>query len=234
MTVRFPNEFDAVLRAALLDAQRLDWTPVLEGADPAPALSPWYLRREAKLLNDPLGYARRQARPVWRKALRAAVWLLVAASVTLGGLWLNPSTRAWVEQVIFQRFEDHDEYRFNGDDPAFQIGIPTDIPEGFQLVSSEADDLWLSIVYRNADGSVIYFDAFSTTTSGNVFIDNEHSDIYDVSIGSLTGTMYEAKAPGGVNFLLWFDETGGVSYSLSSSILPEALVQVAESVEITG
>lgn len=221
------EQFDAVLRSALLEAQRLDWAPVLEGPLPEPAFSRRYLRRREALLKNPFQIVR----PLWRKALRAAVWLLVAAGVALGGLWLNPSTRAWVEQYLFQRFEDHDEYWFNGDSTAFNAQEPTYIPNGFSLVSTSQKSAWLTLTYQNEEAACIYFDAVSLSASSGTVIDNEHSKIYEVTMGTAVGTMYEALEPGESNFLLWFDDTAEIAYSLSAPISPEELIQMAESLE---
>lgn len=227
----FGEAFDFALRSALLDAQRLKWAPLLDGPVPKPNFSRRYLRFEKELLKNPFGYARACARPVWQKILRAAVWILVAAGVTVGGLWLNPSTRAWVEQVFFQRFADHDEYRFNGDSTTFNAQEPTYIPDGFSLVSTSQESAWLTLTYQNEEAACIYFDAVSLSASSGTVIDNEHSKIYEVTIGTDVGTMYEALEPGKVNFLLWFDDTAEIAYSLSAPISPEELIQMAESLE---
>ncbi len=231
------GDFDRVLRAALLDAQRSKWAPLLDGPVPEPDFSRRYLRFERKLLNDPFGYARACARPVWQKALRAAVWLLVAASVAIGGLWLNPSTRAWVEQYIFRRLPEVDEYRFQGDpaDGGDLSGIrPSYVPEGF--VETETLELagdWY-VTYQNQEGISIEFGVLSTAPGGLIGFDNEHSSRSDIKINQWNAVLYTATAPEYGNFLLVFDGQRNCVYTFFSLADADSLVQMAESVKKTN
>ena len=78
------GRFDADLRAALLEAARLDWAEALSQEPAAPRFSQGYLDRRAAFLSDPIGYARRLRRRAWsagQRALRAAACLLLVAGV---------------------------------------------------------------------------------------------------------------------------------------------------------
>ncbi len=66
-------EFDTMLCSALLEAVRQDWAHILENDHlPEPHFSSRFLRWERKFLADPFVYARHRARPLWKKAVRAA------------------------------------------------------------------------------------------------------------------------------------------------------------------
>lgn len=224
------EQFDAVLRSALLEAQRLDWGPVLEGPLPEPAFSRRYLRRREALLKNPFQIVR----PLWRKALRAAVWLLVAAGVALGGLWLNPSTRAWVEQYIFQRFEEVDEYRLSGD-PA-NVGDlgnirPGYVPDGFvETEALERAEDWY-ITYENGDGTSVTFYVMAAADGSSLLFDNEHSLLTDVTVNGWKGHLYSAISPEYSNYLVLFDEYRHCLYFFSSTIPANTLIQMAESID---
>lgn len=227
------EQFDAALRSALLEAQRLDWGPVLEGPLPEPAFSRRYLRRREALLKNPFQIVR----PLWRKALRAAVWLLVAAGVALGGLWLNPSTRAWVEQYLFQRFEEVDEYRLSGD-PA-NVGDlgnirPGYVPDGFvETEALERAEDWC-VTYQDSTGTFIEFWIFSSSSGGLIGFDNEHATRSEIRVDGMTGQLYTATAPEYSNYLLLSDESRHAVYFFSSTVDAEVLVRMAESLETVG
>lgn len=222
------ERFDALLRAALLEAQRLDWAGVLEGPLPEPAFSRRYLRRREALLQNPFPVLR----PLWQRALRAAVWMLVAAGIALGGLWLNPSTRAWVERVIFNRYPEVDEYRFSGDpEDVGDLGNirPSYVPDGF--VETEALELmgnWY-ITYQNEAGFYIDLYVIAATDGSSLLFDNEHSTRSDITVNGMRGQLYTATSPEFSNRLILSDENRHCVYSLTSTVGTDILIQMAES-----
>lgn len=222
------ERFDALLRAALLEAQRLDWAGVLEGPLPEPAFSRRYLHRREALLQNPFPVLR----PLWQRALRAAVWMLVAAGIALGGLWLNPSTRAWVERVVLHHRAEIDEYRFSGDpEDVGDLGNirPSYVPEGF--AETEAVELmgnWY-ITYQNEAGSHISFSVVSAVDGTLIAFDNEHSTPSEITVGGMEGQLYTAFSSEYSNYLLLFDKSRGCVYFFSSTEDPDVLVQMAES-----
>lgn len=235
--MNIPNdaEFDRLLRFALLDAQRADCSVIMDSdasALPPPQFTSNYLRWEAKLLKDPFRYAERQAQPMWRKALRAAVWLLVAAGVAVGGLWLNPSTRAWVEQYIFRRYEEVDEYEFQGDGNKTEnlANIrPGYIPEGFEETQAvELAGDWY-ITYQNEMGDYIDFSVLAAVDGNFLGFDNEHSTRSEVTVSGMTGQLYTAISPEYNNRLMLSDENKGCIYFFASTIDTDTLIQMAKS-----
>lgn len=222
------ERFDAFLRAALLEAQRLDWAGVLEGPLPEPAFSRRYLHRREALLQNPFPVLR----PLWQRALRAAVWMLVAAGIALGGLWLNPSTRAWVERVVLHHRAEIDEYRFSGDpEDVGDLGNirPSYVPDGF--VETEALELmgnWY-ITYQNEAGFYIDLYVIAATDGSSLLFDNEHSTRSDITVNGMRGQLYTATSPEFSNRLILSDENRHCVYSLSSTIGTDILIQMAES-----
>lgn len=107
------SEFDALLRRALIDVIHEDCADILEGEPDVPPHTEKYLRRERKLLADPLGYVRRLARPVWKKALRMAACILLALATLFGSVMaLSPSARAWVVRMYTEWQEDRMNFYF--------------------------------------------------------------------------------------------------------------------------
>lgn len=222
------ERFDALLRAALLEAQRLDWAGVLEGPLPEPPFSRRYLRRREALLQNPFPVLR----PLWQRALRAAVWMLVAAGIALGGLWLNPSTRAWVERVVLHHRAEVDEYRFSGDpEDVGDLGNirPSYVPDGF--AETEAVELmgnWY-ITYQNEAGFYIDLYVIAATDGSSLLFDNEHSTRSDITVNGMRGQLYTATSPEFSNRLILSDENRHCVYSLSSTIGTDILIQMAKS-----
>ena len=108
-------EFDDLLRRALIQAVREEYAPVLAEAEagPPPDFSAHYRRRRLKMLNDPFGYVKRAARPVWRKALRGAACILLVAALAFGSLMaVSPTARAWVQEVFTQWLETRARFVF--------------------------------------------------------------------------------------------------------------------------
>ena len=95
---------EQMLRRALMEASLERFRDVLEGADRDWNWSPRYLRSRTRLLADPFGWAKRMARPVWKRAVRAAACAALACLVTLGGLMaVSPTVRAavlgWLREI---------------------------------------------------------------------------------------------------------------------------------------
>ena len=59
---------EQMLRRALMEASLERFRDVLEGADRDWDWSPRYLRSRTRLLADPFGWAKRMARPVWKRS----------------------------------------------------------------------------------------------------------------------------------------------------------------------
>ena len=94
---------ERMLRHALMEANLERFRDVLDAAE-EPDWSHRYLRNRTRLLADPFGWAKRMARPVWKRAARTAACVLLACLVTLGGLMaVSPAVRAavlgWFHQV---------------------------------------------------------------------------------------------------------------------------------------
>lgn len=236
MDIQNDAQFDRILRFALLDAQRADLAAIMDAdadALPTPPLSPRYLRWEARLLNDPFGFAKKRIRPMWQRALRAAVWMLVAAGVALGGLWLTPSTRAWVEQYIFRRGAVVDEYRFQGDGKETEgLGKirPGYVPEGF--VETEASEFmgdW-HVTYQDERGSYIHFSVLAAVDGKNLSFDNEHSILSDITVNGWRGQLYTATSSAFDDYLVLSDENMGCIYFFSSNTGTDVLIQMAETI----
>ena len=91
------TRFDILLRQGLMDANLAQYQPVLQSADASePDFSPGYLRERMRLLADPQGWERRQARPAPHRRLPrgiaaaiAVLLLITAAAAATAPLWIS-------------------------------------------------------------------------------------------------------------------------------------------------
>ena len=232
------HQFDTILRAALLEAVERDWADVLKRETmelPETKFSPRYCRARARLLSAPFRTAQRAARPAWKWALRAAACFLLCAGIAFGGLMaFSPEARAWVVRVIIEWRETHTSYEFTGETaPESAMGIwrPSYIPEGFEETEAVEFPGGGHTVYENSECVWIDF-TYMAVAQGNAFShDNEHSNYYQITVGSYQADLYISDVEGEVSYLIWFNEDREMAYKLSSKINYQELITMAESVE---
>lgn len=225
---------DAVLRAALLDAVRLDYGEVLAAGPetlPEPDFSSGYLRRRARLFKNPFGYAR----PRWQKGLRAAAIILLVLAIAAGVVWTNPTARAWVERYfrIYREEVGMDEYTFHGNGISTHDVSkirPTYVPEGY--VETEVFEAGGSqyVTYEKENGGWIEFSIRPLKQGGAFLLDTDHSTRSEITINGMEGQLYTALSSEWSNDLLLFDDEGGIFYHFESTEPPEVLIQMAESI----
>ena len=229
-------EFRGLVRSALLEATRREYAYILEAEDlPHPDFSPRYLRERARLLADPCGYARRRARPLWKKAVRTAACILLCAGIAFGGLMaFSPEARAWVAQIVAEWRETHTEYTFTGaPEPGADVGVwqPGYVPEGFEEVLQIQESNFGHILYENQGGENIRFFYASMEQGINFSMDNEHSEYVQTSVHDCPAELYISNTEGESNHLLWYNENKKTVYQLSSQLDYQELITMAESIK---
>lgn len=231
------EEFDALLRRAMEDNIRAEYPDVFDpGVDfPWPPHSRRYLRWEKKLLADPIGFARRQARPMWKKALRAAACFLLCAAMVLGAmLALSPSARAWVsERLIYWKEGGMTEFTYAISDGKGVTADwrPTYIPEGFTETEVDWDEIFTSINLTYEDNNDLYFFLYAVPAGQNasIIVDNEHSVYSEIKINGQAASLFSSNTDGFPSYLIWSNADMTTMYSLMSNLDPSELVAIAES-----
>lgn len=230
------NDFDSLLRSALLEAQAKRWETVVE-VGPELTWVPERRRTMERLYRDPFGYGKRRVRPLWRRAMgraaQIAVSLLLAGALTFT---FSPEARAWGIRLLRQWFPTYTDYIFApGERGGAAIWRPAYVPEGYTLTDAfepvyGAGDL----TYENEDGGYIVF-SYTTAKEGAGFgIDNEHSDLTTTYVDGIPADLYISNADGWPNYLIWISKDEEAAFCLMSEVPEEALIEMAESVEKTG
>ena len=205
---------ERMLRLALMEANLERFRDALEGADRDWDWSPRYLRSRMRLLADPFGWAKRMARPVWKRAARTAACVALACLVTLGSLMaVSPAVRAavlgWLHQVRedLVTFVNPDRHPAEDAPGGWRL---SEVPEGFELTDlspKESSGWWR---YDDADSSAQLWFSVYTPEAGEVTANVE--DTMNAEDGHTTVEVqgYEADLfqSEGAALLTWQNEAG--------------------------
>ena len=127
------RELDRMMQHVLLDAIKRDCE---KETDDVPAFKPTrhYQRQIAAMLSDPLKWARKRARPIWKSALQKVAMILLVFTLSLGSLMaVSPTVRAAVVRWVTEWYETHVVYRHLGTPMTCKIPqyTITDLPDGY-------------------------------------------------------------------------------------------------------
>lgn len=225
------QELEDHLREALLLANSPKYLKTPEEAPFVPSRS--FQRRIKRLLKNPARYLRRQARPVWRKALEMAATLLLCLSLTLAGvLALSPTARAWVESVVVAWLEEYVVFQFTGE-PVVVGGVwrPTWLPEGFKEVSAYESDGYGTIIFEKKDGTAFSFKYQPMINENQFNVDNEHREYKEIIIDGNRAFLFMADSFSNNSQLIWLNEEKLISFRLVGMLTEEELIMIAESIE---
>lgn len=220
--------FDAILRAAVAEAAEAQAAALTAAAAELPEhqFSRRFQRRMARLLKEPLRYAR----PAWQQALRTAAMILVTLGLTGTVLLSIPQVRAAVWNFIRTVFDTHTEYRFTEPAPEEAAQLPTYhanwLPEGYEetMVQNTGDSVWIEYKKNNA---VIHF-SYEFAQQGLVFsVDNEHTTESTLMHNDTIYTVYFNEKTGwrGVT---WFSADGDIFYQLDGPCTTEELLKIKD------
>ena len=224
---------ERMLRHALMEANLERFRDVLDAAE-EPDWSHRYLRNRTRLLADPFGWAKRMARPVWKRAARTAACVLLACLVTLGGLMaVSPTVRAavlgWLREItengIFYTALGNRDGAEDHEPPDWML---TDLPEGWALDS--ASDLGSSAEkqYRCGESWVRFICSYPDegTIGWGVGDPESGESRREVTVNGYTAELYGDEQSA---MLAWQDEDGMLFYFTSAHVDPDALMEMAAS-----
>ena len=223
---------EQMLRRALMEANLERFRDVLEGADRDWNWSPRYLRSRTRLLADPFGWAKRMARPVWKRAVRAAACVALASLVTLGGLMaVSPTVRAAVLGWLREITENGIFYTASGNwDEAAYPELPdwtlAELPEGWALDSVRDLGSGTTKEYRNGNKRISF--QCSYPVSGTIGWGAGNEDHCEVTVNGYTAELYSDEDD---LLMVWQDEDGVLFHFTADGVDPETLVDMAASAQ---
>lgn len=208
------RSFDALLRRALMDANLERFREALDRAnDAAPTFSTGYLRQRMRLLADPLGWARKTARPLWKKALQSAACVLLACTVTLGALMaVSPTVRAAVLNWLREISGSEVVYHASGGDaletpPSWR---PTWLPEGWVMTDNRARQArsWWMFIAKDGEKRRLTCACFDPSQGdiGTIINGADAGRVRTtVTVQGYTADYYEGESD---SLLVWEDSEG--------------------------
>ena len=234
------QELDTLMRRVLLDSLKLN----LEGAtgnelsfEPTPR----YQRQMTAMLADPLKWARKRARPIWKKVIQKVAVILLVFSLSLGSLMAaSPTVRAAVIRWVTEWYETHITYRYSGEQitdemPQYEI---TDLPEGYVEAKGERVEWpsYVSIIYRNqsddnAQWIYLRYIYMQQGTISNFEIEN--ADVLPVTVNGLDGQLYLARNPEqSDSTITWIDPDKNILFAVDAALDANDILHIAESVSL--
>ena len=233
------RELDKMMQHVLLDAIKRDCE---KETDDVPAFKPTrhYQRQIAAMLSDPLKWARKRARPIWKSALQKVAMILLVFSLSLGSLMaVSPTVRAAVVRWVTEWYETHVVYRFSGEQitdemPQYEV---TDLPEGYAEIERVEWPSYVSIIYQNVNdenASWIYLQYIymQQGASGNFGIEN--ADIIPVTVNGLEGQLYlNRDAEGADSTITWIIPDENILFAVSAALNTDDILHIAESVSLS-
>lgn len=231
------QELDALMKRVLVDSMKLDLEADTKDNTAFFNPSSRYQRQMRAMLKDPLGWAKKKARPKWKNiALEAAMILLVISLGFCAVMVSSPTARAAFARWIEELYETYIIYRYSGDStsgemPRYEI---TELPEGF----AERDRIELSrttsVTYANEAENVIYF-GYSIMVQGGaiVYDDIDNSDVYDIKVNQMSGHFFESRSPEKFNTIIWIDTKNNIQFDISGVYDYTDILHIAESVSLS-
>ena len=146
-----------------------------------------FCRKMKELIN------REERRHIRRKVLQKAAAILLIISIGFSAVMtISPTVRAVVISWFVEWYETHVIYRYVGEDVSGELlryGI-TELPDGYQETERITDPLWVSVIYENSDGGIIYLDYNLIQQGGaNAFISGDDT-VVDVTVNQLSGQLF--------------------------------------------
>ena len=239
------QELDTLMRRVLLDALKLDAESTV-GGEQTFAATPRYRRQMAAMVQAPLKWARRRARPAWKRVLQKAAMILLVFSLSLGSLMaVSPTVRAAVVRWVVEWYETSCEtnitYRYSGEQidgemPLYEI---MDLPEGYVEDESERIEWphYTSFTYYNPNkendqGIILDYIYMAQGAAANFLIDDD-DEIIPVTVNGLEGQLFLAKDwENRRSVLTWIDPENNIQLSIMAAMDADSILHIAESVSL--
>ena len=230
------RELDRMMQHVLLDAIKRDCE---KETDDVPAFKPThhYQRQIAAMLSDPLKWAQKRARPIWKSALQKVAMILLVFTLGLGSLMaVSPTVRAAVVRWVTEWYETHIVYRYSGEQitgemPQYEI---TDLPEGYIEDERVNWPSYVSVVYQNKDtGKTIYLDCtYMQQGSASDYV-TDGVEVESVIVNGFSGQLFltddwENKW----NTITWIDAERNLQFEIDANVNRDIILHMAESVSL--
>lgn len=228
------RELDRMMQHVLLDAIKRDCE---KETDDVPAFKPThhYQRQIAAMLSDPLKWAQKRARPLWKNVAQKIAVILLVFSLSLGSLMaVSPTVRAAVVRWVTEWYETHIVYRYSGEDisgemPQYEIsGLPQDYTE----IIRDVYEASVSVVYESPSGDMICFDyTYMQQGAANIIAPGD-DEILDVTVNGIQGQFFLPHDPADAKTITWIDADSNLQFVVKAFCSETDILHMAESVSL--
>lgn len=233
------RELDRMMQHVLLDAIKRDREKETDDV-PAFKSTHHYQRQIAAMLSDPLKWAQKRARPLWKNVAQKIAVILLVFSLSLGSLMaVSPTVRAAVVRWVTEWYETHVVYRFSGEqiaDEMPQYGV-TDLPEGYAETERVEWPSYVSIIYQNVNdenASWIYLQYIYMQQGASSNFGIENADIIPVTVNGLEGQLYLTRdTEGADSTITWIVPDENMLFAVSAALNANDILHIAESVSLS-
>ena len=192
---------------------------------------------------EKIGRAIRKAyrRSAWRRAgkvaKRAAVVLAVIIPVSLGSLLSVEASRNAIFNALLNWRSNYADIQYQdkgissgkaSSASGISVMQPQYLPEGFMEVNETGNGQVNVVEYQNSSGKKIIFQQRPLKDERATGVDTEHTTLKEVTVNGRKASLFVADSKGGNSYLAWDNRI--YSFLLISTIDPEELVKIAESV----
>lgn len=232
------QELDHLMRRVLLDSmeRREDTEAVVPAFTPSARQD----RQIRSMLADPIRWAHRRTRPVWKRVLQRVAVILLVFTLSLGSLMaVSPTVRAAVVRWAVEWYENHVTYRYSGnaiaqDMPQYEI---TALPEGYVEDASLRIEWpnYISVKYMSEElQNMILFDyIYMQQASVSDFVPGENTIILPVTVNDLNGQLFlEADWENVRNVITWIDPDSNLQFTLQANLSESDILHMAESISL--
>lgn len=228
------RELDRMMQHVLLDAIKRDCE---KETDDVPAFKPThhYQRQIAAMLSDPLKWAQKRARPLWKNVAQKAAVILLVFSLSLGSLMaVSPTVRAAVVRWVTEWYETHIVYRYSGEQitgemPRYEI---SELPQGYTETIRDVYEAAVSVVYESPSGSMICLDyTYMQQGAANIIAPGD-DEILDVTVNGIQGQFFLPHDPADAKTITWIDADSNLQFVVKAFCSETDILHIAESVSL--
>lgn len=231
------------LREALLEANMRQYAASMEQAG-EPEFSPKYRRSCIRMLSGPNAWAKRFARPLWKKLLQTAACILLAFTLALGALMgVSPTVRAavrnWFREITGETIVYQTEVHGPPVAAAARYRL-ADLPEGWRVRRLQSDGYDSHWNYQNGKAWLDFrcigpspAEEISGPGASQVILHTQE-DTLQMSRETISfrGCSADYYADGDSVLLTWEDKEGLLFWLRGSGVSKDELLALAENIQL--
>ena len=169
--------------------------------------------------------------PSFAKSKDAASILLVISLGFGSVIVISPAAWAAVKRWAMEIYETHITYRFFGEPIAEKIPdyIIAKLPEGFSEIDRYETDAYVNAFYQDQNGDVLCLD-YIYMQEGAAGVVTTQNNVADVTVNGLEGQIFLPTATRTQTTVIWIDPHANIQFLVDSSLPPDVVMELAESV----